>query len=174
MAGEIQIQGDLKFIGYRQLSLAGSNGQFLRFNNGVASWGNTPTNNPDEILTTNIEKVVLVDRAGNIIVSRNETYVGIDTKGRVPIVSGGSEIVAGETLNILIGSWVAPTIPDGTLRQTIAHTLNTENLIAQFFEQLTSPGRFLDVFVPWRVINNSNIEACIPTGSAFAGKVKLI
>ena len=163
MAGEIRIQGDLKFIGYKQIGIAGSNGQVLSYFNGNAVWSNNNSAfDEDRIITTNDLQEVIVDRKGNVIVSQFEQYFGIDTKSRVRTNELDIDI------SFTAAQWT--TESDGTDRLKLVHNFNSNNLIIEFFEDDQEGS----VFVPWRSTNRDIIEACIPTGNAFSGKAKII
>ena len=81
MASEISIFSNLRFIGYVQDSAPGKNGQFLRYFDGVATWGNVADDSVHRIVTSHDTDDVLIDGAGNVIsYGMDETYEGINTK----------------------------------------------------------------------------------------------
>ena len=149
MAAEIQIQGPLKFIGYEQDNKAGTNGQFLGYINGIATWRDV--GEVENAITAPSSRDVVIDKNGNIVESELTTYLGIDTKPKatnaIASIQGRLEVNVINNSGAALQQYFAYslednayTLSDNTVRLTATRTgIPTQGQTALFFLQDAIP-----------------------------------
>ena len=160
MAAEIQIQGPLKFIGYEQDNKAGTNGQFLGYINGIATWRDV--GEVENAITAPSSRDVVIDKNGNIIESELTTYSGIDTKpGIETSISSDDAIFNFNSSN----DWTQD-INSGQFFIDFIHNFNTDDIIWDIYDTVNT-GILL---MPTKE-SNVRLRITLNNNERFAGRI---
>ena len=126
--GSIKIIGDLKFIGYKQTAAPGTNRQVLTYIDGKAVWNSLGI--AASITTAPSSQGVIIDRDGNVVVSELSTYIGIDTKPSLRVLSNSDDFV--ENFNSST-DWTEDT-GTGEFFIDFLHELSSDDIIWDIYD----------------------------------------